>query len=52
MDEFYKRSKFHHKRTINEGVVKGQNIRYSSPSLDCLFEPNVAFSNRTEIGAR
>ena len=52
MDEFYKRSKFRLNRTTNKGVIKGQNIGYSSPTLDCLFEPNATFTDRTEIGAR
>ena len=37
---------------IDKGVIKGQNIGYSSPTLDCLFEPNATFTDRTEIGAK
>ena len=52
MDEFYKRSKCQLNRTINKGVIKVQNVGYSSPTLDYLFEPNATFTDRTEIGAR
>ena len=36
----YKRSKYQPNRTTNKWVIKSQNIGYSSPILDSLFESN------------
>ena len=52
IDKFYKHFKFQLNRTIDKRVIKGQNIGYSSPTLDCLFEQNATFTDRTEIDAR
>ena len=52
MDKGYKRSKFQPNRTTNKWVIKSQNIGYSSPTLDCLFESNATFTDWNETCAR
>ena len=52
MDKVYKRSKFQPNRTTNKWVIKSQNIGYSSPTLDCLFESNATFTDWNETCAR
>ena len=52
MDKGYKRSKFQPNRTTNKWVIKSQNIGYSTPTLDCLFESNATFTDWNETCAR
>ena len=52
MDELYKLLKFQLNRMKNRRVIRGQNFRHSLPTLECLFEPNVTFTDRDETGAR
>ena len=52
MDKGYKRSKFQPNRMTNKWVIKSQNIGYSSPTLDCLFESNPTFTDWNETCAR
>ena len=52
MHKGYKRSKFQSNRTTNKWVIKSQNIGYSSPTLDCLFESNATLTDWNETCAR
>ena len=52
MDKGFKRLKFQPNRTTNKWVIKSQNIGYSSPTLDCLFESNATFTDWNETCAR
>ena len=44
-------SKFQLNLMKNGRVIRGQNFRHCLPTLDCLFEPNVTFTDRDETGA-
>ena len=52
MDKGYKRSKYQVSRTTKKWFIKSQNIGYSSPTLDCLFESNATFTDWNETCAR
>ena len=52
MDKGYNRSKFHPNRTTNKWVIKSQNIDYSSPTSDSLFQSNPTFTDWNETCAR
>ena len=52
IDKGYKRSEFRSIRTTYKWVFKSQNIGYSSPTLDCLFESNATFTDWNETCAR
>ena len=52
MDGLYKHSKFLFNQIKNRRVIRGENFRHSLQTLDCLFEPNLTFTDRDETGAR